>query len=83
MELVPFDDSSDLTEYSMVGKQQFPTLSEKFGILKDIARIHQVAPENLAVLFVDTELSKLDRAEVIALIRTRADYKSSWNGKLF
>jgi len=54
---------------------------ERFEILKEIATVHHVAPENLKVLFTDTKLAKLSKSTVIDFIKQRSDFRAWWVGK--
>lgn len=55
-------------------------LTEKYEILKELSNVHLVAPERFPVLFSETCLSKLDKQDIVAYLKTRPDFKSTWIG---
>jgi len=73
---------SDLTEYRDSAKLfTSDQVLEKFEILKELANIHFVAPENLQTLLTESKLSKMDKSNVLEFVKTRADFKPNWIGK--
>jgi hypothetical protein len=73
------EDLSAYREGAMIFQSQ--AILEKFDILKELSVIHYLSPENLEIIFTNTKLAELEREEVIAFIRMRSDFKSSWIGK--
>lgn len=69
------------TLFTNVGNNGSNSVIEWFDVVKDISVIHHVSAENVRVVFTETNLSKLDRSEVLQLIKTRADWKQAWIGK--
>jgi len=72
----------DLAEYKDTLKLfQIPTVDEACEILGEISKIHLVAPENLKTVVEEGLLSRMDKNELLAYVRLRNDYKSTWIGK--
>jgi hypothetical protein len=71
-----------LTEYRETAKGfGIEAVTEHYDVLKEMATIHLVAPERLEFLLTNTNLSKLEKNDFVAIVRTREDFKSQWIGK--
>lgn len=72
----------DLTEYKDIGSIfGSATIVEQFSVFPDIANLHLVDPETLKRLISESKLSKLDKQEIIDLVKMRSDFKPFWIGK--
>lgn len=75
----------DLTEYKDYCSSIFgsPTVVELFSVLPDIGKLHIIDPKAFKNLIADSKLSKLEKHEVIELIKMRSDFKQSWLEEYF
>ena len=70
----------DLASYKeFTAKFECEVVTEKFEILRDVANIHMVPSGNLQSLMEESSLSKMDKEELLSIIRSRADSNNSFN----
>jgi hypothetical protein len=55
---------------------------ERFAILESVAKLHLVAPNQLATLIRETPLHTLPSSLLHKLIERREDYSPSWWGQI-
>lgn len=51
-------------------------------MLRDVANLHIVPAENLQTLMEDSNLARMNKAELLAIIRQRSDQQKSWQSTL-
>jgi len=72
----------DLTEYrEFIQELGIPSLDEQFAILRDLANIYLVPPENLRSLLEESTLTKMDIEDLHTYVKLRSDFKSDWLNK--
>lgn len=74
----------DMSEYQeCIGSFKIERLNVEYDILKAIAKLHMVGPEQLSDVVSDSALSKLTKTELESFIKMRSDYDRTWLGKHF
>lgn len=57
-------------------------MRQEFEVLRDVANLHIVPAENLQTLMEDSNLARMNKAELLAIIRQRSDQQKSWQSTL-
>jgi len=74
----------DMSEYQeCIATFKIEKLDTDYDILKAIAKIHMVGPEQLGDVISDSALCKWTKHELEQFIKMRSDYDRSWPGKYF
>lgn len=74
----------DVSEYQeCVASFKIDKVNSDFDILKAIAKLHMVKPEQLSDVISDSGLSKWAKTELEQFIRMRSDFDRAWIGKYF
>jgi hypothetical protein len=74
----------DMSEYQeCIASFKIERLNTDFEILKSIAKLHMVGPEQLGDVISDSPLSKWPKSELELFIKMRSDYDRTWLGKYF
>jgi len=74
----------DMSEYQeCVASFKIDKVNTEFDILKAIAKLHMVRPEQLSDVISDSGLSKWPKTELELFIKMRSDFDRAWIGKYF
>lgn len=74
----------DMSEYQeCIASFKIDRLNNDYDILKAIAKLHMVNPEQLSDVISDSALAKWPKTELESFIKMRSDYDRTWLGKYF
>lgn len=74
----------DMSEYQeCIGSFKIERLNVDYDILKALAKLHMVGPEQLSDVISDSALAKWPKTELESFIKMRSDYDRTWLGKYF
>ena len=59
-----------------MSRLRLPSASTRFELLRNVGNLFIVAPENVRSLVDESNLRTLPEAELVALVKQRANYKS-------
>jgi hypothetical protein len=74
----------DMSEYQeCIGTFKIERLNSDFDVLKAIAKMHIVKPDQIGDVITDSALSKWQKPEIESFIKMRSDYDRTWVGKFY